>query len=52
MPLLYVVGRGGLFGTSRLSGAGLAEAGITSQGLLARGKSMDTISISLYYSFF
>ena len=25
---------------------------ITSQGLLARGKSMDTISVSLYYSFF
>jgi hypothetical protein len=25
---------------------------ITSQGLLARGKAMDTISISLYYSFF
>ena len=25
---------------------------ITSQGLIARGKSMDTISISLYYSFF
>ena len=24
----------------------------TSQGLLARGKSMDTISVSLYYSFF
>jgi hypothetical protein len=25
---------------------------ITSQGLIARGKAMDTISISLYYSFF
>ncbi len=25
---------------------------ITAQGLLARGKSMDTISVSLYYSFF
>jgi hypothetical protein len=25
---------------------------ITSQGLLARGRSMDTISVSLYYSFF
>jgi hypothetical protein len=25
---------------------------ITSQGLIARGKSMDTISVSLYYSFF
>jgi hypothetical protein len=25
---------------------------ITSRGLLARGKSMDTISVSLYYSFF
>ena len=24
---------------------------ITSQGLLARGKSMDTISVSLYHSF-
>jgi hypothetical protein len=37
-------------GMRRVPGAGSPD--ITSQGLLARGKSMDTISVSLCYSFF
>ena len=39
--------------TSRCSGCATRRPDrSTSQGLLARGKSMDTISLSLYYSFF